>query len=152
MHLSPAAPVTVTHLSPAHLLTCPPAHLPTCPRLPSVPVDWNELNTAWGQTVLLLHRCTIRHTGCFFNFYKFYKFYRDLAKFRGGGEVKKAPCINRGVVGARSNITATLQQISWEHFPRTRPRRASPCSLLDGSPEIPSPTAFLWFSLRTHPS
>ena len=24
-------------------------------RLPSVPVDWNELNTAWGQTVLLLH-------------------------------------------------------------------------------------------------
>jgi len=24
-------------------------------RLPSVPVDWNEVNTAWGQTVLLLH-------------------------------------------------------------------------------------------------
>ena len=24
-------------------------------RLPSIPVDWNELNTAWGQTVLLLH-------------------------------------------------------------------------------------------------
>jgi len=24
-------------------------------RLPSVPVDWNELNTAWGQTVLLLY-------------------------------------------------------------------------------------------------
>jgi len=23
-------------------------------RLPSIPVDWNELNTAWGQTVLLL--------------------------------------------------------------------------------------------------
>ena len=23
-------------------------------RLPSVPVDWNEVNTAWGQTVLLL--------------------------------------------------------------------------------------------------
>jgi len=24
-------------------------------RLPSIPVDWNELNTAWGQTVLLLY-------------------------------------------------------------------------------------------------
>ena len=24
-------------------------------RLPSIPVEWNELNTAWGQTVLLLH-------------------------------------------------------------------------------------------------
>lgn len=24
-------------------------------RLPSVPVDWNEINAAWGQTVLLLH-------------------------------------------------------------------------------------------------
>jgi len=24
-------------------------------RLPSVPVDWSEVNTAWGQTVLLLH-------------------------------------------------------------------------------------------------
>merc|ERR1719412_1064742 len=24
-------------------------------RLPSVPVDWNEVNTAWGQTVLLLY-------------------------------------------------------------------------------------------------
>jgi len=28
-------------------------------RLPSVPVDWSEVNTAWGQTVLLLHSlCT----------------------------------------------------------------------------------------------
>uniref|UniRef100_A0A6I8NAP4 Beclin 1 n=1 Tax=Ornithorhynchus anatinus TaxID=9258 RepID=A0A6I8NAP4_ORNAN len=24
-------------------------------RLPSVPVEWNEINAAWGQTVLLLH-------------------------------------------------------------------------------------------------
>uniref|UniRef100_T1JKG5 Beclin-1 n=1 Tax=Strigamia maritima TaxID=126957 RepID=T1JKG5_STRMM len=24
-------------------------------RLPTVPVDWNEINAAWGQTVLLLH-------------------------------------------------------------------------------------------------
>ncbi|MCI4383866.1 hypothetical protein PGIGA_G00031630 [Pangasianodon gigas] len=24
-------------------------------RLPSVPVEWNEINSAWGQTVLLLH-------------------------------------------------------------------------------------------------
>ena len=24
-------------------------------RLPSVPVDWTEVNTAWGQTVLLLY-------------------------------------------------------------------------------------------------
>jgi len=27
-------------------------------RLPSVPVDWNEINTAWGQTVLLLASLT----------------------------------------------------------------------------------------------
>lgn len=24
-------------------------------RLPSVPVEWTEINAAWGQTVLLLH-------------------------------------------------------------------------------------------------
>ena len=24
-------------------------------RLPSVPVEWSEINAAWGQTVLLLH-------------------------------------------------------------------------------------------------
>lgn len=24
-------------------------------RWPSVPVEWNEINAAWGQTVLLLH-------------------------------------------------------------------------------------------------
>merc|ERR1719412_158265 len=29
-------------------------------RLPSIPVDWAELNTAWGQTVLLLHSLTRR--------------------------------------------------------------------------------------------
>ena len=29
-------------------------------RLPSVPVEWNEINAAWGQTVLLLHTMALR--------------------------------------------------------------------------------------------
>jgi len=29
-------------------------------RLPSVPVDWNEINAAWGQTLLLLHTMATR--------------------------------------------------------------------------------------------
>jgi len=29
-------------------------------RLPSVPVEWNEINAAWGQTVLLLHTMATR--------------------------------------------------------------------------------------------
>jgi beclin 1 len=29
-------------------------------RLPSVPVQWDEINAAWGQTVLLLHTMALR--------------------------------------------------------------------------------------------
>uniref|UniRef100_A0A9J7ZEA9 Beclin-1 n=1 Tax=Cyprinus carpio carpio TaxID=630221 RepID=A0A9J7ZEA9_CYPCA len=34
-------------------------------RLPSVPVEWNEINAAWGQTVLLLHALANKMGLCF---------------------------------------------------------------------------------------
>lgn len=34
-------------------------------RLPSVPVEWNEINAAWGQTVLLLHALASKMGLCF---------------------------------------------------------------------------------------
>ncbi|KAM9425413.1 beclin-1 [Pholidichthys leucotaenia] len=34
-------------------------------RLPSVPVEWNEINAAWGQTVLLLHSLASKMGLCF---------------------------------------------------------------------------------------
>ncbi|XP_053720693.1 beclin-1 isoform X2 [Synchiropus splendidus] len=34
-------------------------------RLPSVPVEWNEINAAWGQTVLLLHALSNKMGLCF---------------------------------------------------------------------------------------
>ena len=29
-------------------------------RLPAVPVEWNEINAAWGHTLLLLHVMAVR--------------------------------------------------------------------------------------------
>ncbi|XP_056627252.1 beclin-1 isoform X2 [Triplophysa dalaica] len=38
-------------------------------RLPSVPVEWNEINAAWGQTVLLLHALASK-MGLYFQRYR----------------------------------------------------------------------------------
>jgi len=37
-------------------------------RLPAIPVDWNEINAAWGYTLLLLHILAVRQR---YNFVKY---------------------------------------------------------------------------------
>lgn len=59
-------------------------------RLPSVPVEWNEINAAWGQTVLLLHALANK-MGLHF------KRFRDMFTFSGtyGQRLNKCSFINR---------------------------------------------------------
>ena len=62
-------------------------------RLPSIPVEWNELNTAWGQTVLLLHSL-VKKIKLQLQRYKLgehvIELQRDFEKFQRASSMQKA--------------------------------------------------------------
>jgi len=52
--------------------------------LPSVPVEWNEINAAWGQTALLLW-CLAKKVGMEFQRYSLYPYGKVLPLYGSGG-------------------------------------------------------------------